>query len=94
MKATPTNTSNRGTSNYGRSAPGGGSHSYAIGHTGNSRAGVDVGKLGDDEIQLVLQGSRKNSLSPTTRTVSDVGTQDGKDTVKITTDVAILREAI
>lgn len=61
---------------------------------GTSRACVEAGGVGDDEIQLVLRDSRKNSMSPTTRTISDVGTHDGKDAVKITTDVTVLRETI
>ncbi|KAH4101213.1 hypothetical protein HBI25_157810 [Parastagonospora nodorum] len=96
MKATPQNTSNRGISGYVQSGPRRSFNqpSFHGRMGGSSRACVEAGGVGDDEIQLVLQDSRKNSMSPTDRTISDVGTHDGKDTVKITTDVTILREAL
>jgi hypothetical protein len=96
MKATPQNTSNRGISGYVHSGPRRSFNqpSFHGRMGGSSRACVEAGGVGDDEIQLVLQDSRKNSMSPTTRTISDEGTHDGKDTVKITTDVTVLREEL
>jgi hypothetical protein len=96
MKATPQNTSNRGASGFKHSGPGKSfNHQSHHGRTGGtSRAHVEAGGFGDDEIQLVLNDSRKGSLSPTTRTISDVGTNYDIDTVKVTTDVTVVREAI
>jgi hypothetical protein len=93
MKVTPTNTSNRGTSAYVRSGPQK-SFDPSHGHRATSRAHVEAGGFGDDEIQLVLQDSRKSSLSRTTRTTSEAGANDAKDTVKVTTNVTVVREGI
>jgi hypothetical protein len=93
MRATPTNTSNRGTSEYVRSGPQK-SFDPSHGHRATSRVHVEAGRFGDDEIQLVLQDSRKSSLSRTTGTTSEAGAHNDKDAVKVTTNVTVVREGI
>jgi hypothetical protein len=86
MKATPNNTSNQPTSAYGRSLP-----ARSSGQQRTSHAFVEAGKYDDDEIELVMRDSTKSSLSPT-RTQSEAETYDGKDVVKVTSEMTVFRE--
>ncbi|KAH7392307.1 hypothetical protein DE146DRAFT_136229 [Phaeosphaeria sp. MPI-PUGE-AT-0046c] len=49
---------------------------------GSTRLGVENEELCDDEIQLVLQESRKTSLSATTRTINNVDRHESGGNVK------------
>jgi hypothetical protein len=78
MRITPVNTSNRSTSGYVNPGP-----RRSLSHPLKDR------KTGDDEIELVLQESRKSSL-----TTNATGAQEAKDGVRVTTNIAITREVI
>jgi hypothetical protein len=88
VRSSPTNTSNR--SNGGYIQPG---SSKALEHNtgGISRAHIRAGSM-DDEMELTILG-RDRSPSPP-GTIARTGSQDAKDTVMITTHVAVTREAV
>jgi hypothetical protein len=83
MKSTPNNS--------GNSAESGSNPVRTFGQKETTRTFVETGKLGDDEIELVMQDSRKSSLSPT-RTMSVAGMHDGKDVVYVTSEITVFCE--
>lgn len=60
---------------------------------GTSRSHVQGGRISDDELELVFQGSRKPSPSPS-RTTSSTEPQDAKDNVIVTTEWNVTTHAI
>jgi hypothetical protein len=91
MRKTPDNT-NRSASGYVHSGPSGPRRSFS--HHDTYRSHVRGGKSdGDDEIELVFQGSRKSSTSPM-RNMSRTQVQDDKDAVRVTTDVTVVRDVL
>jgi hypothetical protein len=76
MRSSPANTSKRSTNGYIQTGP-----KISLGHPGSSRAYVQAGKIRDDEIELVFQGSQKSSLSATLTTSVTGGIQHSQSTV-------------
>jgi hypothetical protein len=101
VRATPTTTSSRSNNGYMNSDSKKHTATYgsypgprkSFTHLDTYRSHVQGGHSGDDEIELVFQDSRKSSASPT-RTTSAIGTQDEKDSVRVTTDVTVVRDVL
>jgi hypothetical protein len=91
MRIPPVNTSNRSNSGYMNAASG-----RSLSHPGMPRSYGHATKSGDDEVELVHRErelSRKSSLSPIRDICAIVG-QDAKDVVRVTTDIAVMREIL
>ncbi|KAJ4311076.1 hypothetical protein N0V94_008128 [Neodidymelliopsis sp. IMI 364377] len=84
--SSPTNTSYRSTDGYMHA---GSSKPLSGRNHGVSRSHVQGGRISDDELELVFQGSRKPSVSPSRSTNTTTGTQDVKDNVMVTTDWSV-----
>ncbi|KAF9697424.1 hypothetical protein EKO04_004622 [Ascochyta lentis] len=87
VRSSPQNTSyrsNDGYMNAGSSKP--------LSNHGISRSHVQGGRISDDELELVFQGSRKPSTSAS-RTTSATEPQDLKDNVMVTTDWSVTTHA-
>lgn len=83
-------------SSYPRSTDGYLQHNASkqpLSNHGNSRSVVQGGRISDDELELVFQGSRKPSPSPS-RTTSSTGPQDAKDNVIVTTEWNVTTHAV
>jgi hypothetical protein len=86
MRMSPVNTSNRGASEYKHA-----DSKRSNGYPGQSRSHGQARITGDDEVELVLRElreSRKSSLSQA-HTTSASELNDGKDVVRVTTDVTV-----
>lgn len=83
VRSSPQNTSYRSNDGYinaGSAKP--------LSNLGASRSHVQGGRISDDELELVFQGTRKPSPSPS-RTTSSTGPQEIKDNVLVTTDWSV-----
>jgi hypothetical protein len=91
VRSSPTNTSYRSTDGYMNA----GSSKPLSGHNhGISRSHVQGGRISDDELELVFQGSRKPSPSPSRTTSTTTAPQDVKDNVMVTTDWSVTTHAV
>lgn len=71
-----------------------GSHSLrkSFSHLDTYRSHIEGG-TGDDEIELVLQNSRKSSTSPS-HTTGTSDAHDVKEGVRVTTNVTVVRDVL
>jgi hypothetical protein len=89
IRTTPTNTANR--SNTGYLNPGSGKPVISS-RSGTYTARIEGGTVDEEELELTFL-ERKASLTPT-GTTDETKTQDGKDTVIVTTDVTVTRDLL
>jgi hypothetical protein len=99
LRSMPTTTSSRSNNGYMNSDSK--NHLETIGSRGRRkslsrldtyRSHVEAGPV-DDEIELVLQDSRKSSMS-STRKIDTLGVQDDREGVRVTTNVTIVRDVL
>jgi hypothetical protein len=99
LRATNTTTSSRSNNGYVNSDSkkhvetfGSRGPRKSFSHLDTYRSHVEAG-TGDDEIELVLQSSRKSSTS-LTRTTGASGAHDDKEGVRVTTNVTVVRDVL
>lgn len=87
IRSSPNNTGYHSSYGYVNAAPGNTPSNHGV-----SKSHVQGGRISDDELELVFQGSRKTSPSPS-RT-SSTGRHDAKENVMVTTEWNITTHAV